>query len=372
MKFLQLVLLKSLFAFVCFSASLQAYVYTVTSLDDSGTGTLRDLMNSLVDGDGIDFDVSLSGTILLESALPEIAVSYTTITGPLDNSISIDGDDLYRIFEITGNHTTITNLNLLKGTDPSQGGIIHIASNKYLVLTDVNITPSSTEDGINPIYLELDATVTAQDVVFVSENTSDFFLNGALFVTNNIDLQYTIDAFGGVVLVKDGLGTLTLLTPESTVPDVQIELWEGLLDFNGTIAQGVYLFPDGNCQGTFDVAYVVNSGSLQPGNSTTFGTMSLSPYEYIQIADNGNTIIKLDASGNNDLIHTDNLGYILGGTLTLVPASGTYTENTTYTIFTGTMGLTGAFDSIDAGGLDVQVNFNEFSIDVVILTTTTI
>lgn len=372
MKDSQYFVLTYLWAFLCISSSIQAYVYKVTSLDDSGSGTLRELIGGLTDGDGIAFDSSLSGTIVLANSLPDITTNYFTLTGPSDNSISIDGNDLYRIFQITGNHATILNLNLLNGADTSQGGIVHVNPEKYTYLKNVNITPSSTANGINPIYLELDSTLDAEDVVFLSENRCDFFLNGTLNVTNNIDVQYTIDAAGGIVLIKYGAGVLHLRTDPLTIPDVQIQLWEGLLDFNGTIAQGIYLFSDASCQGTFDVNYVVNSGNLQPGNASTFGTITLTPNEFIQLPDNGNMIIKIDPSGVNDLIQTSSFASILGGTLTLVPSPGTYTAGTTYTIFLGSMGITGTFDSIFGGNLDVQIDYNRTSIDITILTTTII
>ena len=74
---------------------------TVTSLlDDGSPGTLRwaiTTANSDSNTNGIDFTPSLTGTITLTSDLPVIT-SNLTIFGPGALSLTISGNNLYKMF----------------------------------------------------------------------------------------------------------------------------------------------------------------------------------------------------------------------------------------------------------------------------------
>jgi hypothetical protein len=68
----------------------QATTFTVTSLNDSGTGTLRAAMESAGSGDTIVFQPGLTGTITPTSLAPAIAANLT-ISGPGPGVITITG-----------------------------------------------------------------------------------------------------------------------------------------------------------------------------------------------------------------------------------------------------------------------------------------
>jgi hypothetical protein len=72
---------------------------TVTSLADTGTGSLRDALTqaNTSSGDIIPF-WGVTGTIVLQSALPAITQSMT-ITGP--GQLTILGNDLYPAFSVS-------------------------------------------------------------------------------------------------------------------------------------------------------------------------------------------------------------------------------------------------------------------------------
>src|SRR5207245_6217535 len=89
-----------LLVFMCLMpgwAPSHAATMTVTSLADSGPGTLREAIATASSGDTIDFGIT--GTILLTSG--EIAVSSDlAIDGPGAPALAIDGNLAGRIFEI--------------------------------------------------------------------------------------------------------------------------------------------------------------------------------------------------------------------------------------------------------------------------------
>ncbi|MBE7492266.1 MAG: hypothetical protein HS108_10985 [Planctomycetes bacterium] len=100
-----------------FAAPLCAVTWTVTNLNDTGAGSLRDTVAAAAAGDEIVFDASLAGgTITLGSMIqPTVAL---TITGLTDASgkpgITLDGNNAVALLEVVQNLTLI-NLRLTKG-----------------------------------------------------------------------------------------------------------------------------------------------------------------------------------------------------------------------------------------------------------------
>lgn len=119
----------------------------VTSLaDNSNAGTLRWAIgqaNATAGGiyDAITFNVT--GTILLTSHLPTITQAVT-ITGPGQNNLTIDGNNLYRVIYNTSSIAiSISDMTLTKGytgTIDQGGGLIW---NSYGTLTISNVTFSN-------------------------------------------------------------------------------------------------------------------------------------------------------------------------------------------------------------------------------------
>jgi hypothetical protein len=88
---------------VCFNA--HAATNTVTSLNDSGAGSLRRATAVSVDGDVIDF--TTNGTITLTSGELEIT-NNLTINGPGATNLVVSGNNTSRVFNISSSSATVT------------------------------------------------------------------------------------------------------------------------------------------------------------------------------------------------------------------------------------------------------------------------
>lgn len=96
--------------FLVYSQAGAVTTWFVHNLNDAGAGSLRITIAGAGAGDTIMFDTSLTGTINLNSVLPNINLDLT-INGPGPTNLSIvDMSD--RVFHITGGNVTITDLRI--------------------------------------------------------------------------------------------------------------------------------------------------------------------------------------------------------------------------------------------------------------------
>lgn len=90
-------------------------VLTVSNLNDSGAGSLRELIGIAASGDTINFQEDLNGTIILSSQL--YIDKNLNITGLGSDIITISGNNQSRIFKINlpyNVNVTISNLTIEK------------------------------------------------------------------------------------------------------------------------------------------------------------------------------------------------------------------------------------------------------------------
>jgi hypothetical protein len=119
-------------------AAVHAATFTVTNLNDSGPGSLRQAIldaNNQAGPDVIVFESSLSGTIQLQSVLPPISEAVQLI-GPGADKVTIrrfTGGD-YRIFFVQSGPTTISGLTI------SNGSVTGGGNGGGLYSTTMNIT----------------------------------------------------------------------------------------------------------------------------------------------------------------------------------------------------------------------------------------
>jgi hypothetical protein len=93
---------------------------TVTSLADSGAGTLRDRIAAALPGDTIQF--GLSGAITLNSEL--VLSKSLRINGLTANSLRISGNNHSRVFNIASGNVQIYNLTIADGRVVGTNGAV--------------------------------------------------------------------------------------------------------------------------------------------------------------------------------------------------------------------------------------------------------
>ena len=125
----------------------QAATFTVTSLNDSGPGSLRqavlDANANLTSTHTINFQSGLTGTITLTSG--EIAIAgRMTINGPGESVLAVSGNNTSRVFNVSSLGTTIRGLTIKEG-NASPGAGIH--NTGYLTLSNLTVTSNSASYG---------------------------------------------------------------------------------------------------------------------------------------------------------------------------------------------------------------------------------
>jgi Right handed beta helix region len=139
----------------------QAATLTVgTTADTSGstdctvgtntTCSLRDAIDAANGDPGstITFRSGLSGTIMLESALPTITVP-TTISGPGASQIAVSGQDAYRVFYISsspGDDVSISGLTISDGASGTSTGAGVYSIDADFTLEDALVTGNGAAD----------------------------------------------------------------------------------------------------------------------------------------------------------------------------------------------------------------------------------
>jgi hypothetical protein len=103
--------------------------FTVTNINDTGTGSLRAAIGASESGDTIKFASSLFSSGVAEIVLTsgELDISDSlTITGPTNASLIITGDGVGRAFDITtpGQTVQLSNLLITGGVATEGGGIL--------------------------------------------------------------------------------------------------------------------------------------------------------------------------------------------------------------------------------------------------------
>jgi filamentous hemagglutinin family protein len=144
-------------------------ILTVTNSADSGTGTLRNLINSSGSGDEIRFSTDMK--ILLNSFL-DITTKTLTIDGETNNII-LDGKNNNRIIAIqTNSSVSLNNLTIRNGRTTADGGAgIRIQDSNVTINNSTISNNIATVDGGGGILITNDSSVTINNST-ISNNTS--------------------------------------------------------------------------------------------------------------------------------------------------------------------------------------------------------
>jgi uncharacterized protein (TIGR03437 family) len=103
--------------------SVTAVSFVVTTLADSGAGSLRQAINNAnASSGGVTITFAVTGTINLLSALPQLTQSMT-VTGPGASSLAIDGGGAVQVLNVgSGITVSISGVTIQNGRDSTIGG----------------------------------------------------------------------------------------------------------------------------------------------------------------------------------------------------------------------------------------------------------
>jgi predicted outer membrane repeat protein len=188
-----------------------AATFVVTTLNDSGPGSLRQALQDANASPGADLiRVTATGTLLLASPLPVIT-DAVTIQGPGADLFKVDGGGLYRVFDIDGAEASLADLTVQGGAAAglsAEGAGLRSAGN--LTLMNVHVLSNTAQGGGGGLYVAGDLVV--QGGLFRNNRSNGgnggglrsccvVTISGTQFVSN------TASGDGGAVVA---LGTVTV------------------------------------------------------------------------------------------------------------------------------------------------------------------
>ncbi|WP_195912148.1 DUF4214 domain-containing protein [Candidatus Contendibacter odensensis] len=259
----------------------QAATFTVTTLNDSGAGSLRQAVidaNANLGTDTIAFQAGLTGTITLTSGEIQIT-DILTLNGPGASVLAISGNQASRIFYATsamsGKALTINQLTLKNGIYGGSG-IYSVGSRltvNQCVLSDNKeaglyavggavVVNNSTFSGNSNRYAGgglaiQDAPTVVNDSTFISNSAGDYG-GGIIARTSNLTVNNSTLAYNSAVNWGGGIASY-----DSTVTLNNSTVFGNSASGGGGIATGYY----GNTR--------VNNSTVSGNSATTGGGMSL-------------------------------------------------------------------------------------------------
>ena len=186
-------------------------VITVTTTDESGSGSLGEALGAATNGTTITFDPSIAGqTIALSQHVTIPADLTVTIEGPADKGITLDagGNDVV-LMVVAGATATLRNLTIMGGTNTLGGGIHNEGD---LTLENCTVAGNQAPPGVNesgsgggiyslgPLTL-VNSTVSGNDGyegggIFYGDPGSALSLDNSTVVDND-------GGYGGGLAVRD-------------------------------------------------------------------------------------------------------------------------------------------------------------------------
>ena len=205
-------------------------VYTVTNLNDSGAGSLRQAIldaNAAAGADNIVFDNSLLGSGPLVLTTGELTITDDlTIDGDIDGDnkadVTVSGNNVTRVFNITGGTSVIDALTISGGTNSgggsyNYGGGIRVYSPFALPgSTNVLLTNSNVENNAGTAIYNFFSVLTITNSTFTGNSggfggaVRDRAPSTNLSITNSTFVGNTALFDGGAIYMQGPNGNASL------------------------------------------------------------------------------------------------------------------------------------------------------------------
>ena len=152
-------------------------VLTVTNLNDTGAGSLRNAVTAASSGDTINF--SAAGTITLTSGAITLDKGLT-IVGPGSDVLAISGNNASQVFVTSASGITIEDVSIVQGTYNNGGGAMSIGGGSNVTLNRVDLHDNHVPSSVGAAaYVHNGATLSMFDCT-VRDNTARYQGGGIL------------------------------------------------------------------------------------------------------------------------------------------------------------------------------------------------
>jgi hypothetical protein len=269
-------------------------LWRVTTLADSGAGSLRDNLAQAGNGDLVNFAAGLHGVITLTSGELQLH-NGVTLFGPGANLLSVSGNNASRVFEVLAGSTAQLEGLTITGGNADQGG--GIANHGTLTVTAVSVQGNSAGSSGGGAYNDGILTVTASTLSGnVAQGPGGGIANtGNLQVTNST-LSGNRGSRGAAISQSSGmlaLNSSTLSGNTASVANAGINLGAPASLQNSIVAGNV--LTDGSASdlggGTVDAASAYNligtGGSGGLVNGVNHNLVGVADAHLGSLADNG-------------------------------------------------------------------------------------
>jgi hypothetical protein len=308
------------------SPTADAATFTVTNLNDSGAGSLRQAIedgNGAAGADNVTFQAGLSGTILLTSGQLEITDALT-ITGPGPAALSVSGNNASRVFYLYNNASNIaveiSGLTITGGNASIGAGLVNF--DEDLVLDNVVVSGNTATGDGGGLWLDgPNMDVTIRNSTISGNNAADE--GGGIYSEDN----------GGPLLITDSRITGNTAANGGGVyfydPDNDITIQRTTISGNtatggGNRAQGV---PASGLGGGI-YFYSADAGAQLLADSTVSGNQAGDGGGiYFYYADQPMLISNSTISGNSAADNGGGIAFYYGGDSSVEIESSTIAEN---------------------------------------------